>query len=46
MDRYAVLNDKRVVVNVIIWDGISQWAPPESHTVERSDTANIGDTLD
>jgi hypothetical protein len=31
MARYAVINSENVVVNVIIWDGISPWSPPAGH---------------
>ncbi len=33
MDRYAVINEKGEVVNVIAWDGVAQWKPPEGHRV-------------
>ncbi|WP_178380922.1 hypothetical protein [Serratia fonticola] len=29
MDKYAVINSKKEVVNIISWDGISEWSPPE-----------------
>lgn len=40
--RYVVIRDG-VVENVIIWDGVTDWTPPEGCTVERSDTLQIGD---
>lgn len=43
--RYAVVdNTTNVVVNVILWDGVAQWAPPAGTTAHPSNTANIGDT--
>jgi len=29
MARYAVIDSNNVVVGVVIWDGATQWAPPE-----------------
>ena len=43
--RYAVVQDG-VVVNVVMWDGVSEWAPPAACTVVQSDTASIGDAYD
>jgi len=32
--NYAVINtDSGLVVNVIVWDGESEWSPPEGHEV-------------
>lgn len=43
--RYAVIQDSdNLVVNVIIWDGQTEWSPPEGCFVVQSDTLNIGDT--
>lgn len=28
MARYAVIDENNVVVSVVIWDGVAQWAPP------------------
>lgn len=44
--RHAVVNDKGHVVNVIIWDGVSPWSPPEGHIVIRDDHVDIGDRWD
>lgn len=45
MSRYAVIDDAtKLVVNVIEWDGGTAWAPPEGHSVVKSDTAGPGDT--
>lgn len=43
MDRYAVINEKNEVVNVIVWDGVSKWNPPEGHRVERNEDVGRGD---
>jgi hypothetical protein len=45
--RYAVIdNQTHKVVNVVLWDGKSDWAPPHDHTAVCSDTLSIGDTAD
>lgn len=31
-----------IVVNVVLWDGVSDWAPPEGCTAIQSDVAGIG----
>lgn len=41
--RYAVIEDN-IVVNICVWDGVSDWPLPEGVTVVQSDTLNIGDT--
>lgn len=42
--RYAVVEIATgKVVNVIMWDGVSEWSPPEGTTAHRSDTASVGD---
>jgi hypothetical protein len=33
MKRYAVVNQENKVVNIIIWDEVSQWSPPENHII-------------
>jgi hypothetical protein len=30
---YAIINSENLVVNVIEWDGESDWQPPENHQV-------------
>lgn len=40
MDRHAVIDEKGVVVNVIVWDGKANWSPPTGHrTVPHEDVA-------
>ncbi len=43
MARYAVINDKGVVENVIEWDGVQNWRPPEGHTVKPHEQVSRGD---
>lgn len=33
MAKYDILNSEGLVVNIIEWDGITEWSPPEGHTV-------------
>ncbi len=42
MDRYAIIKDG-VVINVIIWDGKSNWKAPEGAQMTQSDSLNNGD---
>ncbi len=42
MNRYAIVQDN-IVINVIIWDGKSEWNSPEGTQIIQSDTLNIGD---
>lgn len=46
MYRYAICNQNRQVINVIIWDGESRWSPPEGCYVVRSDSCDIGQIYD
>lgn len=41
--RWAVIDSNNIVVNVVIWDGVSDWTPPEGCRVVKSDTLSIGD---
>jgi hypothetical protein len=43
MNRYAIIQDN-IVINIIIWDGQSQWIHPEGTQLIQSDSLNIGDT--
>lgn len=43
MNKYAIIKDS-VVIQVIIWDGISEWKSPEGTQVIRSDSLNVGDS--
>ena len=41
--KYAVIDQKGLVVNIIIWDG-TPWKPPMDHYVIQHDNVDIGDT--
>ncbi len=43
--RYAVVRDG-VVENVVLWDGESDWAPPEGSILVETAAAGPGDTYD
>jgi hypothetical protein len=38
---WAVLNNEGLVVNVVLWDGQSDWNP-DAQTVDLSDHAGVG----
>lgn len=40
MDRYLLIKDN-VVVNVTIWDGVSDWTPPDGVTLQL-DPGGVG----
>ena len=42
MYSYAVLNSAKEVVNVIMYDGISEYSPGEGLSLVKSDVAQIG----
>lgn len=46
MDRYAIINQQGPVVNVILWDGIQPYLPPQDHILVFSPICDIGDTYD
>lgn len=31
MKRYAIIDAENTVKNIIIWDEVSTWAPPDNH---------------
>ncbi len=43
MGRYAIVNEFGKVINVIEWDGISNWNPPENHDLVESDICDRED---
>ena len=43
MARYAVVDESGVVQNVIEWDGVAQWKPPEGCTVKPHEQVGRGD---
>jgi len=46
MYRYGICDGTGTIINVIIWDGQSQWAPPAGCRLIRSDNIHIGDIYD
>lgn len=40
IQRYAVVDDAGTVVNIIMWDGVSPWTPPEGCTVRLATPAD------
>lgn len=45
--RYAIITDDTFLVdNVIIYDGVSEWAPQEGFFMIETDIGDIGDTYD
>lgn len=32
MQRYALINNENIVENIVSWDGVSEWTPPENTT--------------
>ena len=32
MARYAVIDANNIVQNICIWDGVTEWSPPEGQT--------------
>lgn len=44
MPNYAVVDSNDVVQNIIVWDEVSQWQPPEGHSLVKADdvACNIG----
>lgn len=40
MNTYLVIKDEQVV-NTVLWDGVSDWTPPEGTTVELA-PAHVG----
>jgi hypothetical protein len=44
MNRYALVNRQNIVDNIILWDGQSQWSPPQNMTLVNID--NIECDLD
>jgi len=44
--RYALVDANGLVVNVILWDGVEEFTPPDKTQAIQSDTAQRGDTWD
>ena len=28
-ENYAVVNSGGLIINIVVWDGVSEWEPPE-----------------
>ena len=41
--RYAVIDKSNRVINVIVWDGLTEWQPPSGCMVKETQEASIGD---
>ncbi len=41
--RYAVIDKNNRVINVIAWDGLTEWQPPTGCMVKETKEADIGD---
>lgn len=37
MARFAVIDAEGIVKNVILWDEVSQWDPPEGHALIKAE---------
>lgn len=49
MNRYALVDADGLVVNVLLWDGEAEWAPPDDLTLLRladDSPVQLGDTID
>lgn len=44
LQRYAVIDANGNIINVTLWDGVSEWSPPDGCYVVQSDTMLIGGT--
>jgi hypothetical protein len=43
MIRYAIINTStNIVENVILWDGVSDWIPPENHIAVNAEDTIVG----
>jgi len=43
MARYAVIDEKNIVQNVVEWDGVAKWAPPPGCFVKPHEQTGRGD---
>lgn len=44
--RYALIDEGGLVVNVVVWDGLTPWTPLPGCSLIVSDEAGIGWTYD
>ena len=43
--NYAVIDSTGLIVNVVVWDGITPWEPPAGHSVVQLTEGDIGWTV-
>lgn len=42
-NTWAVVNNETgLIVNAVAWDGVSDWAPPDGHSVHQAWPVHIG----
>ncbi len=42
--RFVIINElSGICENIIKWDGVALWVPPEGRVAQQSDEINIGD---
>lgn len=44
MYRYGICDESGKVINVIVWDSVSNFTIPKGHQLIKADNINIGDT--
>jgi hypothetical protein len=42
MYKYALINNQNIVENVVVWDGESNWTPPENMTCVNVENIECG----
>lgn len=42
IESYAIVNTSGLVVNVVLWDGVSPWFPPDGLTAIRAGDSGAG----
>lgn len=42
MAKYAIIKDEKVI-NVCVWDGVSEWQPPEGTQAVKLDAEQLAD---
>jgi len=42
MQNYALINNQNIVENVVSWDGLSEWTPPENMTCVNIENLECG----
>lgn len=48
MPKYAIVNADNIVENIIVWDEVSEWRPPEGRIIVKAEEilCDIGWTHD